>query len=371
MKFTCSLDEIRKAVNHVSMFSSTKSTIPALEGILIECQGNRLNLKAYDLEIGIDSEMMVSSEEDGRIVLPAHIFSEILKKMEDDSIKISSDERNRVQIKGTNTEFTMLGLEADEFPDLPIMEENHSVSLKDSHLKKLIDKTLFSASTSSQTPILNGAIFEQKKNILTVAAVDGYRVAIMDEELEEEGQDFKFIVPSKALYEISKIIDEESDEISKIYFGEKHASFKMGNYQVITRLLEGEFIDYRSAVPDEINTEFTVKTQTFLQSIERVSIMIDIKNKIPVKMTLTDGKISLNCESGIGKVQDAFMVDSKGENISIAYNNRYMLEALRHANCETIRVKFKGPLSPIVITPEDGKEKFIFLVLPVRLSANE
>ncbi len=367
MNFQCQIEDLRLAVNHISLFSSSRSSIPALEGILLICKANRLQMKAYDLEIGIQKEIQISSKEDGEIVVSAQIFSEILKKMEDNFIEISTDEKNRITLKGEKTEFHLLGIQAEDFPELPNMNQTFSIQLPDKQLKKLIDQTLFAASGSTQMPVLNGALFEKKGDLLTVAAVDGYRVAIAMEKVEE-GKDFRFIVPTKALQEISKIMEEQGENKTNIAVGDKHVSFEIGGYQVMSRLLEGEFIDYKKAVPSEIKTEILIDKQTLAQAIERVSIMINIKNKTAVKMDLEEGKITLHCETSMGDVKDEIDIDIKGEKLNIAYNNRYMIEALRHARSEKVKIRFNGPLAPIAIYPEEG-EDFIYLVLPVRIKA--
>lgn len=193
----------------------------------------------------------------------------------------------------------------------------------------------------------------------------------MRKEKISSQETFKFVVPGKTLSEIGKLLSDDSGEDGeekevKIKISRKHAIFEIDGYYVVSRLLEGEFLDYRSSIPTDVATTVRVNTKTFITSIERASIIIDDRAKSPVRCTVGASQVSLACESGVGKVNDRFVADVQGNEVIIGFNNKYMTDALKNAGCDEILLQINGPLSPMKVVPSDG-DAFLFLVLPVRL----
>lgn len=369
MKFNCDLETLSKAVSDVSLAISSKSTIPALEGVLLECSDQKLLLTGYDLEIGITTTIPIFEEEPGSIVLNAQLLGEILKKMDAQTVFFETDEKMMTTIVGDNTRFHILGMEKEEYPALPEMEKENVFSIKDTSLKKMIYQTLFCTSPNSNTPVLQGSLFEIKQNLLTVVSVDGYRVALCREEIDF-AKNLSFIVSAKALAELSKLLQDQSEDETHIYVGKKHVTFHIGSCSMIARLIEGEFLNYTTAISSEHKTRIKADVKNFIQLIERVSIIINQKNKTPVKMEVSNNKMYLTCESTIGRVQDEQEIMLDGETLTIAFNNRYMLDALRHCEKEEVFIDFNGSLSPIQIVPIED-DSFLYLVLPVRMRGSD
>ena len=370
MKFSCLLSSLSEIVNNVSLAISPKTnTIPALEGILLESISDKqLKITGYDLDIGIIGSLQVDIIEEGAIVLNAQILKEILRKMAGPVVNISVNSKFITVISDNETEYKIIGIDPKDYPSIPQLGVNKTLAIKDNILKTMISQTLFAVSQNpTQNPILCGSMFKVEKGCLTLVSVDGYRVALSKRKIETTLDDTNFVVPSKALNEICKLLSEEENSETTIEISQSHVLFKIGGYFIITRLLEGSFIDYEAAIPKKSSTTIVTDPKEFTQRIERVSIMVT--NRISVVMKVESDKILLQCESTLGQANDMLSVQMSGEPIEkIAFNNRYMLEALKHAECEKIKINMDGPVMPIKIEPVSGDE-FLYLVLPVRLKA--
>lgn len=370
MKFKCNLKLLTESVINVSLAVSSKSTIMSLEGILMKCNNNKLELIGYNLEFGIIKTIDVISEKNGQIVLNAKILTEIIKRMPEEEIYIEVDNRNIVFIKSGNSEFTLNGISAEDFPDIPEINNTNNFSIQSSILKNMINQTIFAISTNEQNPIYTGSLFDINENNITIVSVDGYRLAIRKEPINVN-DNFSFIVPGNTLKEILKLIkDDKSNEIESIIninFSNKHIIFKIDDYIIISRLLEGQFIDYKSIIKSNNITEFDINTKLFIKSIERVSVIINDRLKSPVKCIIENNTINLSCSTNLGKVTDSFEIQKKGEDITIGFNNRYMIEALKSCETDKVIIELESSDSPIKILPIDNGKEFLFLVLPVRL----
>lgn len=368
MKFTCDLQLLSEVVGNVSLAISSKpTTIPALEGVLMQCRQGHLKLTGFDLDIGIYSSIEVQSQQDGAIVLNSQLLGEMLRKMEGPTVSIETDDRFMAHISDHKTNYHILGISHDEYPVVPEVDQSKGFEIPDPTLKSMIHQTLFAvAQNITQSPVLCGSMFEVKDKILKLASVDGYRVAVSQAEIEST-ENFKFVVPAKTLSEISKLLSDDKNKLTRIQISKRHSLFEIGGYQIVTRLLEGEFIDYASAIPQTIKTTIIADPNILIQSIERVSILVT--NKTSVTMKVKQDETVLRCESTLGQVSDTVRLPIEGEPLDlIAFNNRYMIEALRHAGCDEVKIEMNGPVMPIKITPAQG-DRFLFLVLPVRLKS--
>lgn len=365
MKFTCDLKLLNEVVSNVSLAISSRSTIPALEGVLLECNHGQLTITGYDLEIGITKVINVNQSEPGSIVLNARLFSDILRKMPEGEIFVSSDEKFMTLIQSADTEFHILGMNREEYPDIPSIEDCDQLEMPEYLLKNMINQTLFAISMNDQTPVLTGSLFDISDGIMRVVSVDGYRVALRKEAIQTK-ENFSFIVPGKTLSELTKLLTDQEDQIATICVSDKHIIFEVNGYSVISRLLLGEYLDYQSAVPEGHGTRIVVDTRQLIQSIERTSIIINDRNKSPIKLETEGNTLNLTCESTIGQVNERCESEVQGSQIRIAFNNKYMLDALKHTECDQVYIDMNGSLSPIKIVPVEG-DSFLFLVLPVRL----
>ena len=366
MKFTVNKSDITEAVGNIQRAVSTKTSIPALEGILLGADENGLELCAYDLELGITTVIPAFVTEPGKAVLSAKLFSDIVRRTPAETITVTVDEKNMATLESGYSRFSIIGIPAEEFPELPKLSDSTQFSLAGSLLKSMIRQTLFAIAESDAKPIHEGSLFNMEKGVLDVVSVDGYRLAKRSEPIQFE-EDLSFVVPGKTLSEILKLI-KESDDPVEISAGRRHILFKIDNYTVISSLLEGEFLNYKAAIPPDSQTEVVLKTREAIDSVERVSLLITDRLKSPVRCLFSDNELKLNCTTSMGRASDQLDVEMTGQSVEIGFNNRYLLEALRNTECDEVKVQLGGPLSPMKVVPKDG-DSFLFLVLPVRLKS--
>lgn len=366
MKFTVNKSDITEAVGNIQRAVSTKTSIPALEGILLGAGEEGLELCAYDLELGITTVIPAFVVEPGRAVLSAKLFSDIVRRTPAETITITVDEKNMATLESGYSRFSIIGIPAEEFPELPKLTDSTQFSMAGSVLKSMIRQTLFAIAESDAKPIHQGSLFNLENGMMDVVSVDGYRLAVRREPVEFSDS-LDFVVPGKTLSEILKLIKETDDPV-EISAGRRHILFKIDNYTVISSLLEGEFLNYKAAIPPESQTEVVLKTREAIDSVERVSLLITDRLKSPVRCLFNENEIKINCTTSMGRASDQIDVEMTGQSVEIGFNNRYLLEALRNTECDEVKVQLGGPLSPMKVVPKEG-DSFLFLVLPVRLKS--
>ena len=366
MKFTVNKSDITEAVSNIQRAVSTKTSIPALEGILLSATETGLELCAYDLELGITTVIPAFVMEPGKAVLSAKLFSDIVRRTPAETVTVSVDEKNMATLESGYSRFSIIGIPAEEFPELPKLSDSTQISLPGALLKSIIRQTLFAIAESDAKPIHQGSLFSLENGILDVVSVDGYRLAVRREPVDFS-EDLSFVVPGKTLSELLKLI-KDSEEPVEISAGRRHILFKIDNYTVISSLLEGEFLNYKAAIPPESQTEVVLKTREAIDSVERVSLLITDRLKSPIRCLFDNNEVKLNCTTSMGRASDQLDVEMTGQSVEIGFNNRYLLEALRNTECDEVKVQLGGPLSPMKVVPKEG-DSFLFLVLPVRLKS--
>ena len=297
MKFSCEKLLLQNAVNTTSRAVAAKSSIPALEGLLLQCGDGVLTVSGYNMQTGIRTRFPVEEQEGGELVLSARLFGDIIRRMPDDMITFSSDEKLMVHLSCGDADFDILALSAADFPELPEVEEKYSVSLPEKTLRSMIQQTSFAVSTNEARPVHMGELFEIGDNGLTVVAVDE--------------------------------ICEDIDAFATIPLGQRHILFEMGETELICRRLEGEFLDYKNAIPRRNPISVTVDTKAMLESLDRVSVVISEKLKSPVRCIFEQDRVLLSAKTANGDAKDV---------------------------CR-------------ILVPTDGEESFLYMVLPVRLKA--
>ena len=366
MKFTVNKSDITEAVSNIQRAVSTKTSIPALEGILLSATETGLELCAYDLELGITTVIPAFVMEPGKAVLSAKLFSDIVRRTPAETVTVSVDEKNMATLESGYSRFSIIGIPAEEFPELPKLSDSTQISLPGALLKSMIRQTLFAIAESDAKPIHQGSLFSLENGILDVVSVDGYRLAVRREPVDFS-EDLSFVVPGKTLSELLKLI-KDSEEPVEISAGRRYILFKIDNYTVISSLLEGEFLNYKAAIPPESQTEVVLKTREAIDSVERVSLLITDRLKSPIRCLFDNNEVKLNCTTSMGRASDQLDVEMTGQSVEIGFNNRYLLEALRNTECDEVKVQLGGPLSPMKVVPKEG-DSFLFLVLPVRLKS--
>ena len=368
MKFSCEKALLSAAVAAASRAVAAKSSIPAMEGILIEA-GDRLRLTGYNLETGIQATVPAEILEKGSLVLSARLFGEIVRKMPDDIVVFSSSGYT-VNIKCGLSEFNILGTDPEEFPELPSVDQQNALVLSQPTMRSMISQTLFAVSDNESRPIHTGSLFDVDESGLTVVSVDGYRLALRHEPIEERQSNacFSFVVPGSALSEVEKICSGEGTVT--ITQGARHVMFRAGDMVLVARRLEGEFLPYKNAIPRNNPIHVEVDTRSLLQSIDRVSLIISEKLKSPLRCIFGDGMVSITTRTSIGDAADQCPVTGDGQGLEIGFNNKYLMDALKNAPADRLRLEFTSGVAPCVILPAEGEENFIYMVLPVRLKAN-
>jgi len=366
MKFYCDTKKLSEAIGIVSKAVSVKAPFPHLEGILLCAQGGTLSLTANNLEISIKTNISANISEEGSIVLNAKMFSDIVRKLPPDVCEIKTTDKFNVNISCLNSDYKIVGLNADEFPQPPVIENENSFFITGEELKNIIGKTLFAVSVDEARKIFTGSLYEIENGTLTVAAVDGYRLALTKTEIKSEDMTAKLIIPGKTQNELSKIIKGESEEIINISFSKNMVLFKGDNFSFTSRLIEGEFFSYKNTIPAE--SKYNVKTEcySFIKSIERVEPVIDEISKSCVRFKFDAGKIFINCETVLGKVNDFCDCEYFDEPLEVGLNYRYIHDAVVRCEGEEIEIKMNSPLNPIIIRSTDD-ESYLFMVLPVRI----
>lgn len=370
MKFSCEKALLQAAISTTSRAVSPKSSIPALEGILLEA-GSDLRLTGYNLETGIRTIVPADIREEGTLVLGARLFGEIVRKLPDDIVTFQS-ENYMVNIKCGMSEFNILGTDPEEFPELPTVEYQNSLILPQSRLKAMISQTLFAVSDNESRPIHTGSLFEVDSNGLTIVSVDGYRLALRHEAIDKkEGTEtFSFVVPGAALSEVEKICSDV-DEPASVTQGARHVMFKVGDTMLVSRRLEGEFLAYRQAIPRNNTIHVEGDTRALLSSIDRVSLIISDKLKSPLRCVFDSNLLKISTKTAIGDAYDECPLSGDGSGLEIGFNNKYLMDALKAAPADKVRLELTTGVSPCVILPTEGEENFLYMVLPVRLKAGE
>ncbi len=365
MKFSCSRQELSEALNNVTRAVAPKSTHPALEGVLIVAEDERLTLSCYNMELGIKTYMAAHIVENGAIVLNAKLFFDMVRRLPSDRIEIESDEKFVTYIRGGAAEYNIVGIEAEDFPAMPTVDEKIHFMMKQETLKSMIDQTIYAVAVNDFKPVHTGSKFIIKDHICSIVSVDGFRLAIRKEQVSY-GDELDFIVPGKSLTEVSKLLEGDEDVV--VALSQKHIIFRIGLYDVVSRLLEGDFIDFSSSIPKTASTEIEVKTRDFLSAIDRTSLLINDRLKSPIRLNIEDGEIKISCATALGKISDVVECDMKGEKVDMGFNNRYLMEALRATGCDKVKIEINSSLAPVKILPLEG-ESFLFLVLPVRMKS--
>lgn len=367
IQFTCDKDKFLNCINVAARTVSTKSTISALEGIYVTA-GALLTLTGYNLETGISVSMEADVKEMGSAIFPAKLLGDIVRKMPDDTVTIKVADDYKVKIISGISSFSIMAAPADEYPNLPDVEYDKAIYVPQNVLKDMISGTIFSVSENQARPIQTGCKFEITPEDITVIAVDGYRLAMRREKIDNpENRELSFVVPSPALRELEKILGDTDDNCS-FTLGTRFILFQVGSATLVCRMLEGEFLDWRRVVPTDNPIKLGVNVKSMVNALDRVSLIVSEKIKSPVRITIGEDVCALRTSNSIGNAYDECIVAGNGGDMEIGFNCRYMLDALKAIPSEEISFELKTSLSPAVMRPAEG-DRFTYMVLPVRLRA--
>ena len=369
MKIICEKEKLLKGINSVINGVASKTTMPILEGILIQTNDNEVKFTTYDLEIGIEYILEANVEEQGNTVVNAIMFSEIIRKLPNKNIKITINENNLLEIECEGSLYKLATMNPEEFPELPKINIDNSIEIEQTVLKNMIRKTIFAVSQEENRPIFTGCLFEVIENKLNVVAVDGYRLAIKSSIINEKGNDFSSVIPGKTLNEVNKIISDSFEPI-KIGISKNQALFEMENCKIVTRLLDGEFLKYSNTIPSSWETRIKVNKNNIQECFERIILIsassIEKEKKYPVKINVEIGKVTISCANQTGDAKEEIYVETEGKELEIGFNPRFFLDALKAIDDEEVYIEFGTNRSPCIIKPvEDGD--YIYMILPIKM----
>ena len=367
MRIQLEQSELMKYVNIVQKGISSKTTLPILDGILIETTDNKIKITGTDLELGIESYINGKILEEGSIVINSRLFGDIVRKLPNETIDIVTSE-NKMNITCKTSEFNLIGNSAVEYPELPTLIDQYSIKIPKDLFKSTLRQTVFATTQDETRPILTGVLFEIVNDSASFVALDGYRLALRAIKVNST-DDVKVVVPGKTLVELNKILDDEEDDVD-VVLTPGHIVFKLGDTVVYSRLLEGQFLNYRDIIREEHNTKVKINRRELQNSLERASLLAREEKANLVKLNITDDKMSIKSNSEIGNVSEELPLEKSGEDIQIAFNSKYIIDGIKAIDVENIELYFMGSLNPCIIKPE-GNNNYTYLVLPVRLARND
>jgi len=367
MRFSASKDNLSYGVQVVQRAVSAKNPRPVLSGILLKAGNGHLTFTATDLELGIECVIPVTIEREGGIVLPAKYLGEIVRRLPDLKINVDVKENNSTMIKYGDSVFDLLGLPPEDFPILPSIESESTLIIKQGEFKEMIKQVGFATSSDDNRPVFTGILMKIDEGTMKLVATDTHRLAFRQGVIENgASQEYKtVIVPGKTLNELNRIMSGDDEDL-KIAFGDNQAVFEMKGIKLISRLIEGQFPNYKQVIPQGCKTKIKVRTKHLLEATERASLLAKEGANV-VKFTISKEQLVINSNSPeIGKIEEQLPVEMEGEETQIAFNSKYLIDVLRVIDAEDILLELTGSLSPGIIKPFD-EDNYIYLILPIRV----
>lgn len=364
MKVICSKENLMDGINIVQKAVSTKTTLPILEGILLEAD-EKLKMTGNDLEIGIECYVEADVKKIGSIVLNSKMFGDIVRRLPDAEVLMEVKENNSVTIECENSLFEIKGIAPEGFPALPSIQKENGIKISQKIIKDMIKQTIFAVSVDENRPILTGSLFEYKSGQLSIVSIDGYRLALRTLKPDSTVEDRNIVIPGKTLNEIAKIIQPVDDELT-LYASGNQILFDLGKCIMVSRLLEGEYLNYMGIIPKEHETRITVNVKELLACFERASLVItNEERRYPVKLDITDELMVITSNTEIGNAREEIRLEMEGKKLEISFNPRYFIEALRVIENEVVNIYFTSSIGPCTIKPLQG-DSFAYLILPIR-----
>ena len=365
MKFTCDKSALCSAISRVSRGVSPKSPMPVLEGICLRMEEGQITLTGYDLEIGIRTTIPAVCSDTFSCVLNARLFSEMSRRMTGEQITFEIDTQYNATLTCDDTRYRISAMSAEDYPSLPVVDVSATTAVPQKTLRSMIQQSSFAASVKEDKPILTGELFESDGTTLFIVAMDRYRLAMRQEQIPGIGS-FRFVVPKKALAELITLLDDDDTKTCEFFTNGKHIVFSVNGYELFARLLEGQFHNFRSSIPPEETTTVLMQTKDLIACAERCALLINEKNKAPMRCVLSGSTLEISCKTGIGDIHDIVPAEITGDSITLGLSNRYLLEALRVCECDKISIHLSGSNKVVKLTPPEG-ESFIYLIMPIHL----
>ncbi len=365
MNFTVDRNEFLDVVSRLSRIVSNKTSYPVLEGILISAEQGKVTLIAYNLEMSMKKTIYARVEEEGDIVVSARILGDIFKRLSGATVQISCDEKMVCKISSQGAVFDIPGMDAIDFPEIPNFYDGQKISIKGESLIEMTEGTSFAvANVEGTRPVLMGINISCEEGILKFVAIDGYRLAIR--KMKVEGiENFNFIINGGMLNEVIRLIVDRNEEIP-VSVGSKMISFNIDGYNLICRLIEGEFVNYQRTIPASYKQKITVVVSDILGILDRISLLISDSFSTPVRCIVNEENINFSCATAAGKANEIYEVDLQGDPFEIGLSSRYLTEALKAVDDDMVQIKFDSSKQGVVIEPMQSDD-YMYMIMPMRL----
>lgn len=367
MKLVFTKSNLIKAVGIVMKAVPTRTTMNILECILIDATTNEIKFTGNDMELGIETIVEGEIIEKGKIAIDAKLFSEIVRKLPDNDITLTTDSNNNALITCEKSKFNIAGKSGDDFSYLPAIIKDKMITLSQFQLKEVINQTIFSIAINDNNKMMTGELFEVNEGTLKVVGLDGHRIAIRNIKLEGRSDDVRVVIPGKTLQEISKILNADAESFVNIYFTNNHVLFEFDQTHVVSRLIEGDYFKISQMLSNDYETKVSINKKEFLDSIDRANLLIREGDKKPIIINILNGLLQVNVNSAIGALNEDIDIDKEGKDIMIGFNPKFLMDALRVIDDENVTMYLVNHKSPCFI--RDKEENYIYLILPVNFTA--
>lgn len=367
MKLVFTKSNLNKAVGIVMKAVPTRTTMNILECILIDATTNEIKFTGNDMELGIETIVEGEIIEKGKIAIDAKLFSEIVRKLPDNDITLTTDSNNNALITCEKSKFNIAGKSGDDFSYLPAIIKDKMITLSQFQLKEVINQTIFSIAINDNNKMMTGELFEVNEGTLKVVGLDGHRIAIRNIKLEGRSDDVRVVIPGKTLQEISKILNADAESFVNIYFTNNHVLFEFDQTHVVSRLIEGDYFKISQMLSNDYETKVSINKKEFLDSIDRANLLIREGDKKPIIINILNGLLQVNVNSAIGALNEDIDIDKEGKDIMIGFNPKFLMDAFRVIDDENVTMYLVNHKSPCFI--RDKEEKYIYLILPVNFTA--
>lgn len=367
MKLVFTKSNLNKAVGIVMKAVPTRTTMNILECILIDATTNEIKFTGNDMELGIETIVEGEIIEKGKIAIDAKLFSEIVRKLPDNDITLTTDSNNNALITCEKSKFNIAGKSGDDFSYLPAIIKDKMITLSQFQLKEVINQTIFSIAINDNNKMMTGELFEVNEGTLKVVGLDGHRIAIRNIKLEGRSDDVRVVIPGKTLQEISKILNADAESFVNIYFTNNHVLFEFDQTHVVSRLIEGDYFKISQMLSNDYETKVSINKKEFLDSIDRANLLIREGDKKPIIINILNGLLQVNVNSAIGALNEDIDIDKEGKDIMIGFNPKFLMDALRVIDDGNVTMYLVNHKSPCFI--RDKEENYIYLILPVNFTA--
>lgn len=366
MKIICNKSDLQNGVQIVSKAVPSNTTMSILECILIEASNGIIKMTANDMELGIETVLKGSIVEEGMVALESKMLVDLVRKLPDGEITIQTDEKYEATIICGKLKFKIKGRSGEDFSYLPVIERNEAVVISMFTLKEVIRQTIFSIGISESNKIMSGIHIMITGDQLKVTSLDGHRISIRNIKLKNNYTDKEVIVPGKTMTEISKIIGGDADKDVSIYLSSSHIIFEFDDTVVVSRLIEGKYFSVDKMLSSDYETKISVNRKEISDSIDRSMLFSKEGNKKPIVLNITDGSLEIKVNSPLGSMDDEIEIEKQGRDITIGFNPKFMIDAMKVIDDETVDMYFVNPKAPCYI--KDANESYIYMILPVNLS---